>query len=154
MTSMRCLILRLHVALLAVLIPDLSRIVSLRVLLRLFTPRRPGRLYAGLSEQRITALIVRQLRNPWRMRGRRCLRVGLLTFYFLRLAGVSAELRFGVFTRGGPRELAHCWVTFQGQCLTEPPRDAYVPILTWGESAARQQGEPATKPGSHTNPAV
>lgn len=134
MSRTRLVILRLHVMLLAAVIPDLSKFLPLPALLRMFTPRRPSMVYEGLSEQSIVTSILQRLRNPWRMRGRRCLRVGLLSFYFLRLAGIPVELRFGVYTLAGPRELAHCWITLGGRCLTEPPREAYVPILTWGES--------------------
>lgn len=134
MPVLRRVILRLHATVLAVFIPDLSKFLSLSNLLRFFTPRKASRFYHGVDEQTVVTMIQRLLQNPWRMRGRRCLRLGLLTFYFLRLAGIPAELRFGVYTTVRPRELAHCWVTLRGRCLTEPPQFSYVPILTWGES--------------------
>ena len=141
MVRVRLGIMRLHIALLALVIPDLSRLLPLATLLRLFTPRRSIAFYAGLSEEQIVALVVRHLRHPWRMRGRRCLRVGLLAFYFLRLAGIHSHLHFGVFTTSRPRELAHCWITVDGRCLTEPPQDAYVPILTWEHSVEERVDE-------------
>jgi hypothetical protein len=137
MLALRLVMMRLHAQLLAVLIPDLSKALPLEVLLRRFTPQRRSVIYEGISEQAIVALILQILQNPWRMRGRRCLRVGLLTFYFLRLAGIPAELRFGVYTTARPHELAHCWITVGGRCLTDPPEYSYVPILTWGDSAVK-----------------
>lgn len=34
--------------------------------------------------------------RPWRMKGRRCLREGLLAFYYLKLSGKHPLLRFGL----------------------------------------------------------
>jgi hypothetical protein len=147
MLGARLLIFRLHMMLLSLVIPDLSRCLRLEALLRMFTPRTSGRLYAGLGEERIVTLILQYLRNPWRMRGRRCLRVGLLSFYFLRLAGIPAELRFGVYTKSRPGELAHCWITVRDRCLTEPPQEAYVPILTWRDDRQRDSQSFAHRAG-------
>jgi len=122
--------MRLHIAVLATLIPDASKFLPLPKLLALFTPRQPHPLYRGIEERHVTALIRHRLRRPWRMRGRRCLRQGLLCFYFLRLIDVPAVLRFGVFAEEGPHEVAHCWITVHDRCVTEPPQHAYIPIMT------------------------
>lgn len=132
MTRLRCWTLWLHLGALAPLIPDLSKLLSLATLLRLFTPRRPSRLYAGIRADEIVAAVERRLRNPWRMRGRRCLRKGLLTFYFLRLAGIPAVLNFGVYRVGGSRERAHCWVTIGGKVVSDPPEHPFVLLLAHG----------------------
>jgi hypothetical protein len=123
-----------HVAALALVIPDLSKWLPLALLLRGLTPRRPNRLYAGMTREQILPVIQYRLRAPWRMRGRRCLRRGLLTFYFLRLAGIPAVLNFGVYHAGRTRELAHCWVTVDGRCVADPPQQACVLILVHGDA--------------------
>lgn len=130
MTGRQAVMLRCHVALLALAIPDLSRRLPLPRLLALFTPRGPSRLYSGMREDEIADIVRRVLRRPWRMRGRRCLRLGLLLFHFLRLAGLPAELNFGVYKRHVTgREQAHCWVTVAGRCVSSPPADEHVVIL-------------------------
>lgn len=124
----------MHVAILSLLIPDLSKRLSLAKLLQLFTPRRVSRRYATLTQEDIMRTIERRLRAPWRMRGRPCLRRGLLLFYFLRLAGIPAVLHFGVYRSSGPREQAHCWVVVNGQCVADPPQEPYALVLVHGDS--------------------
>lgn len=124
----RLWLLRLHLGMLASILPDASRIIPLPQLLRLFTPMRPSRFYTGISEEQLMAILQRRLSHPWRMRGRSCLREGLLGFYFLRLLAVPAELHFGVFEEARDRELAHCWVVVEGRCVTSPPQQTYVTI--------------------------
>lgn len=126
--------LRVHVATLAVMIPDLSKRLSLTRLLALFTPRRHCPRYATLTQDEIVRTIQRCLRAPWRMRGRPCLRRGLLLFYFLRLAGIPAVMHFGVYRSSGPRDYAHCWVTVHGQCVADPPQQPYALVLVHGET--------------------
>ena len=138
MRRLRSAILRGHVSLLALVIPDLARRLPLARLLALFTPRGPGRLYAGFTSDEIVHVVQRRLQRPWRMRRRPCLRLGLLLFHFLRLAGVPAVLHFCVYRQTlGPessgREQAHCWVTVDGRCIASPPEDEHVVILVHGE---------------------
>lgn len=135
MTPATRFLLSCHVGFLALLIPDASKLVPLRKLLAWMTPDRPSRLYAGLSEQDVVQLVQCRLAHPWRMRGRRCLREGLLCFHFLRLIGVPAELHFGVFAQPRGRELAHCWVVVHERCVTLPPQDPYLFILRHGTAA-------------------
>ena len=138
MERLRLAILRIHVAALALVIPDLRRWLQLQRLLALFTPRRPSRLYAGLDADTIVRVVQLALRHPWRMRRRPCLRLGLLLFHFLRLAGVPAVLTFCVYkeTLGASagREQAHCWVTVDGRCVASPPEGEHVIILVHGET--------------------
>lgn len=138
MTHLRGAILRVHVAVLALIIPDLRRWLPLERLLALFTPRRASGLYRGIDADEIVGAVQHRLRRPWRMRRRPCLRLGLLLFYFLRLAGVPAVLNFCVYkeTLGGTcgREQAHCWVTVAGRCVASPPEDEHVVILVHGET--------------------
>lgn len=116
----------MHVAALALIIPDISKWLPLTSLLKLFTPRHEDRRYATLNQEQVLQAIDSLLRRPWRMRGRPCLRRGLLMFYFLRLAGIPAILHFGVYRAG---EQAHCWVEVHGRCLADPPRQPYALVL-------------------------
>ena len=135
MRRLTLFLLHLHVGCLALLIPDASKLVPLRKLLAWMTPDRPARWYAGISEQDVVHLVQHRLAHPWRMRGRRCLREGLLCFYFLRLIGVPAELHFGVFVQPRGSELAHCWVVVHDRCVTLPPQDPYLLIYRHGTAA-------------------
>ena len=130
MLNLRLTILKFHVSLLAALIPDVSKLLSLSALLGWMTPRHPLSIYRGIDEKRVVAIINQRLRRVWRMRGRSCLREGLLCFHFLRLNDVPAVLRFGVLCYPEQREVAHCWVTVDDRCVTEPPEQVYVVILT------------------------
>ena len=131
MNRLQAWLLPLHVTLLALVIPDVSRWLPLQSLLRLFTPQESGWPYVGMSADQILGVIERRLRDPWRMRGRRCLRSGLLAFYFLRRAGIPAVLHFGVYATGQTRDQAHCWLTLDGRILADPPGERHVLVLTW-----------------------
>ncbi len=122
--------LRMHILARALVLPGLSRRMAMSRLLAWSTPERVHPLYARLTEQQIAAEVQRRLRAPWRMRGRRCLREGLLTFYFLRAAGIPAVLQFGVFHEARGREHAHCWVEVESREVTAPPQAPYVLIWT------------------------
>ena len=144
MKRLRLAILRCHVAMLALAIPDLRRWLPLATLLWLFTPRRTSRLYSGIDPAEIVRVVERRLHRPWRMRRRPCLRLGLLLFHFLRLAGVPAVLNFCVYKEplkeplAAPslgREQAHCWVTVSGRCVASPPESEHVVILVYGEGS-------------------
>ncbi len=122
-------LMRWHISLLALLLPDVTKRLPLRMILIWLTPARPSRLYHGLDEQIVLAMVRQRLARPWRMRGRRCLREGLLCLYFLRLIDVPAVLHFGVFQKVKGREVAHCWVVVRDRCVTPPPQQKFVPIL-------------------------
>ena len=138
MVRPRAVLLRVHVGLLALVIPDLAKRLPIRRLLAAFTPRGPSPFYAGLDAEEIIRVVQRRLRRPWRMRRRPCLRLGLMLFHFLRLAGVPAVLHFCVYRQtldreSLGREQAHCWVTVDGRCIASPPEDEHVVILVHGE---------------------
>jgi hypothetical protein len=124
-------LLKVHVGSLACIIPDISKRLGIKRLLAMFTPKRPSRVYEGMSADEIVAVIERRLARPWRMRGRKCLRKGLLTFYFLRLAGYEPELHFAVFARKQKHEKAHCWVMLDDKLLGEPPHEPHVVMLIY-----------------------
>lgn len=128
----KCWLFRIHLALLAWIFPELRKRLSLARLLALFTPRSNDRRHTHLTEQEIVRAVDRQLRGAWRMRGRPCLRRGLLLFHFLRKAGVPALLNFGVYHASNPRDQAHCWVTVDGRCAADPPLQPHVVILVHG----------------------
>jgi hypothetical protein len=141
MRRLRAAILRIHVSLLALVIPDLSRRLPLATLLAVFTPAGPSPIYAGLGTDEIVRVVQRRLQRPWRMRRRPCLRLGLMLFHLLRLAGVPAVLHFCVYkqtlgTATVGREQAHCWVSVDGRCVASPPEDEHVVILVHGEGPA------------------
>jgi hypothetical protein len=118
----------------SVVLPDLSRLAPLERLLRWYTPREPSAAWSHLNEREILDHIDRHLAGCRRMRGRRCLRRGLLAYYFLRLAGHPAVLHVGVFARPQGRTLAHCWTTCStagGELVDDPPQAPCVPVLEW-----------------------
>ncbi len=115
----------------------------IEALLQAATPAPGFEPYRGLSAERIVEAVRRTLAHPWRMRGRRCLREGLLAFRFLRLAGHPAVLHFAVASPSPTdRMRAHCWVTLQGRLIHESPRAGMVPLLEWDGEA-----RPATQNG-------
>lgn len=141
---MRRLLLRAHVWLLAGVLPLLDKL-PLKRLLPLLTPRRPWRLYQPLSPEEIVAAARRRLRRPLHMRRRSCLRLGLTTWYFLRLAGQPAEIHFGVFPRQTPdqaRMHGHCWVLLHGRCLTDPPGEPVAELFVWGANGSAAADNP------------
>jgi hypothetical protein len=135
--AVRTAVLRCHIWLVASLIPLLDRLLSLAGLLRLLTPHRPWKLYRGLGSQPVVQAVRRRLGRPTHMRRRACLRLGITLYHFLRLAGLPAQLRFGVYppqTQGGRRMHGHCWVLLNGRCLADPPDEPVVQVLVWPAS--------------------
>jgi hypothetical protein len=123
----------------SVVLPDLSRRVSMATLLRWYTPPTAVTAWSRRSAAEILAHVDRHLAGCRRMRGRRCLRRGLLAFYFLRLAGHPAVLHLGVFARPQGRTLAHCWVTV-GDLIDDPPTAPCTQVLQWHGGARRKVG--------------
>jgi hypothetical protein len=115
-------------------LPELSRVAPLERLLRWYTPREVSADWAAHSAPEIIALVERHLASCRRMRGRRCLRRGLLVFYFLRRAGYPAVLHLGAFHRRQGCALTHCWNSL-GDLVDDPPRDPIVPLLEWRGAA-------------------
>ncbi len=111
-------------------LPDLTRLVRLERVLKWYTPAQVLPELAGCSPATIWAAVDAHMRGRWRMRGRRCLRRGLLAFYLLRSAGHPAILRIGVIDPPEDRTLAHCWTTV-GELIDDPPDTRCVTVLVW-----------------------
>ena len=128
------LILRIHIWLLAASIPVLIKLMPLKKVLGLMTPRAEFDLYKSITPQQIAEMVHRSLRRPKRMRNRPCLRKGLTLFYFLRLVGVPAKIHIAVHTptADSNRIRAHCWVVLDGVAMTEPINGPGPTILTYG----------------------
>lgn len=97
--------------------------------------------YKGLTVDEVLGAVRAVTSRPWRMRARRCLREGLLGFRFLRLAGFSPVLCFGLNPASLHKERldAHCWLTLDGECILNPPEDSMVPLFSWdGENICRE----------------
>lgn len=127
---------RLHLWLAARLLPVRAKRRPIETLLIDATPPAESLPYRGLAAEPIVAAVRRTLARPWRMRGRRCLREGLIAFRFLRLAGHPAVLHFAVASPSPADRLkAHCWVTLGGHCILDGPREGMVPLFAWDGEA-------------------
>jgi len=85
--------------------------------------------YAGLTAAYILKHVVEVTRRPFFMRGRRCLRQGLLAFRFMKAAGYDVELHFGI-DRTDPQNLrAHCWIVHDGRVALNSPDASMQAIL-------------------------
>ncbi|MCJ7544163.1 MAG: lasso peptide biosynthesis B2 protein [Phycisphaerae bacterium] len=135
--SLRLLLLRAHIWLVATLIPLLVKFLPLKRLLRLLTPPARLALYRSIAWQEIAERVAQRLKNPRNMRRRSCLRHSLTLFHFLRLAGYPAVLRIGVYPQNQPcpRIQAHGWVTLHDMVLTWPPKSPVAVVLTHGDAA-------------------
>lgn len=137
---------RLRLRWLALRLPRLLRRKPLLAVLAELTPGRPSE--QGQAEE-IVATTQRILRRPWRMRGRRCLREGLLAYHALRRAGHPAALHFGVL-RGSQRLerlKAHCWVSLADRVVLNAPAGDYAELLVYdGRATPRQDSERAAAP--------
>lgn len=104
------------------LLPMVAR-NDLEPLLLMATPAPGDRAYRELDASTIVESVKAVVARPWRMRGRRCLREGLLAFHFLSLAGHAPLLHFGVIPKSlkGDRPSAHCWVSVRGEIILNPP---------------------------------
>ena len=130
---LRKLGLFVRIASVAARLPGRVKRAELQDMLRSYTPDARFQSLQGWSAEDILKLVRLYLIRPIRMRGRRCIRRGLVGFYFLRLAGIAAELRFGVFTNTTPgsRYQAHCWIVLPDGREEDPPVDPCRVILTW-----------------------
>ena len=124
-------VLKIHVRLVAVAIPLLDRLLPLKHLLALMTPRLRIGAYAPVPVEEIDACIREAVANPRHMKRRACIRRGLLLLHFLRLSGREAVATISVGpdpSRPG-KLLAHCWVSLEGRCVADPPAPDMKPIL-------------------------
>ncbi len=129
--GMRELLLRVHLSLVAVVFPLLVLMLPLRSLIWLVERWERWNPYRGIPADHIIALVHRRFRHPILMRRRRCLRHGMILFHFLRLAGLPAEMYFGVLApadSGKPLD-AHCWVR-TGEREIDPPEGNAAVMVT------------------------
>jgi hypothetical protein len=105
------------------LLPTVARRNDLEPLLSMATPAAGERAYGELDATTIVGSVKAVVARPWRMRGRRCLREGLLAFHFLSLAGHAPLLHFGVIPKSlkSDRPSAHCWVSVGGEIILNAP---------------------------------
>lgn len=105
------------------LMPMFTKRNDLEPLLLMATPAPGTRAYAELDAGSIVDAVKAVVARPWRMRGRRCLREGLLAFHYLTLSGHAPLLHFGVITETlrGEKPSAHCWVSVAGTTILNPP---------------------------------
>ena len=124
--------LRLNVWIFSKLLPLLVIRRSLERILAMATPDKSEPSYSDISPGEIIMAVKRAAARPWRMRDRRCLREGLLAFRFLRLAGHSPVLHFGVApdTLGDKRPRAHCWVSLNGDTILNPATEPMVELFS------------------------
>lgn len=129
---MREAILRMHIWIVALFVPLIVRLFSLKRVLGLATPPTWIHPYTPVSCERIAELVRKRLERPWMMKRRACLREGLTLFHFLCLARQPAILQIGVFEPGpaGTRSHAHCWVTLNGRPLSHPPEAEVATVVT------------------------
>ena len=102
------------------------------------TPDAGAHGYDELSAPRIVEEVKRVVAQPMRMRGRRCLREGLLAFHYLSLAGHRPILHFGLLPQtimtAHPR--AHCWITIDGAIMLNPPEVPMIDLFAYDGSSA------------------
>ena len=74
---------------------------------------------------------------PIFMRGRRCLRQGLLGYKFLKASGFTPELIFSVDKASVDTNClrAHCWVEVNGQAVVGQPLDGHQILYVYGAEA-------------------
>jgi len=126
-----------HVRIVAAIIPLLDRLLPLQRILTLLTPRRPFAAYLDMSADRIAWIVRERLRRPRQMRRRACLRLSLVLYHFLRLAGIEAVFHVAVFPPSvDPKRLhAHSWVTVGQVCLSSPPEGQWAELFQHGTHA-------------------
>jgi hypothetical protein len=122
-----------HLWLAARWLPVNAKRSSIEQLLLRAVPPAGHTPYRGLDSERILDAVRSITARPWRMRGRRCLREGLLAFRFLRLAGFTPLLHFGVEpgSVNTDKVRAHCWITIAGSCVLNPPSETLLTIFSW-----------------------
>ncbi|MBN9075974.1 MAG: hypothetical protein BGN87_09265 [Rhizobiales bacterium 65-79] len=103
---------------------------TLAGMLALAEPAAGRRHFAGLPAAYVVRAVRRTLRHRVVMRGRPCLREGLLAYRFLAEAGYRPQLHFGVDPGivASDRAVAHCWVTLDGATVIGGSQIPYVEI--------------------------
>jgi hypothetical protein len=120
------------------LLPFFTKNRPLDEILARATPDAGAHGYGELSASKIIQEVKRVVSRPMRMRGRRCLREGLLAFHYLLLAGHRPILHFGLLPQtimtAHPR--AHCWITIDGAIMLNPPEVPMIDLFAYDGSSA------------------
>jgi hypothetical protein len=101
------------------------------------------RAYGDLPPGDILVAVKAAVARPWRMRGRRCLREGLLAFHYLSLAGHKPVLHFGIVPKSvlTARPRAHCWVDLNGCTVLNPPQEPMLELFSYDRRAKLPAGQ-------------
>jgi hypothetical protein len=125
------------------LLPFLVKNRPLDEILARATPETGVTGYGEIPAPEIIEKVKRVVARPMRMRGRRCLREGLLAFHYLALAGHRPLLHFGLvpqtITSAHPR--AHCWITIDGAIALNPPAEPMIELFAYDGSSAVAAGD-------------
>jgi hypothetical protein len=126
------------------LVPVLAWRRDLATLLQRVTPQT-GTPYLGLPANLIAYQARRSARRPYFMADRPCLREGVLADRFLRLAGYTPELHFGVERQSIDQSKlrAHCWVVLDNEIILNPPKSAMIEILVCDSNSRLRSPSPA-----------
>jgi len=130
---LRRLQFRAHVWLAARLLPVRAKRGRLDDLLRYAGANEAIGTYRGLSVDEIIDAVRETTSRPWRMRGRRCLREGLLAHRFLALAGFRPVLHFGISpaTVATDHPRAHCWLELDGETILNPATEPMLDLFAY-----------------------
>ncbi|MGE0844781.1 MAG: lasso peptide biosynthesis B2 protein [Flavobacteriaceae bacterium] len=123
-----------HLWVSARLMPVFAQRKRLDMLLKRATPPAGARAYDDMAADEIATAVKRAVARPWRMRGRRCLREGLLAFHYLALSGRRPVLRFGIdaaSVASGGKVRAHCWVSLEGRDIVNEPAPGMSEIMAY-----------------------
>ena len=127
------------------LMPMFTKRKGLDALLIMATPHPSLRAYDHLTAREVVDAVKASVARPWRMRGRRCLREGLLAFHYLALVGQRPLLHFGADLRGShdKKPAAHCWVSVDGRIVLNPPESPIYEFLRYDGTVSAPVGKPA-----------
>lgn len=120
------------------LMPLFTKRRQLAEILRRATPDPAVRAYAETPPSEVIAAVKAVVARPWRMRGRRCLREGLLAFHYLALSGHRPVLHFAIVTKTAltTRPRAHCWVSLEGQTVMNAPQEPMLDLFSYNGRTA------------------
>lgn len=120
------------------LLPMFAKRRALGEILQRATPDPAARAYGDLPPGEMIAAVKAVVARPWRMRGRRCLREGLLAFHYLSLAGHRPVLHFAIVPKTAltNRPRAHCWVSVAGETVMNPPLEPMLDLFSYDGRAA------------------
>lgn len=131
------------------LLPLFTKNRPLEELLRRATPPHGMPAFAGIPAETIIAEVKAVVARPWRMRGRRCLREGLLAFHYLAAAGYRPILQFGLVPASvlTSKPRAHCWIILDGKTVLNPPTGPMLDLFAYDGSAAIPSDQAARAAG-------